>query len=192
MRAQAQAQGSWPPPGLAQVSVCPRAPGPAVWHGPSIKHQPSINPRAARKHRASISKHESTCIKHQGKSWENQRKNDHNNDGNFWVKYAIILSQCAARLTRHRAFYFGGGRQVGELQTQLKRNAKTIAKNVMADKWTRTKSNQRSIQKQRKIIGSSVWDHPGGSGGSLADQFGPRAAQGSKRAPKSCEKLFRF
>ena len=110
----------------------------------------------------------------------------------YQVSTKLILSQCAARLTRHRAFYFGGGRQVGELQKQLKRNAKTIAKNVMADKWARTKSNQKSIQKQRKIIESSVWDHPGGSGGSLADQFGPRAAQGSKRAPKSRETVFRF
>ena len=81
---------------------------------------------------------------------------------------------------------------MGELQKQLKRNAKTIAKNVMADKWARTKSNQKSIQKLRKIIKSRVWDHPGGSGRRLADQFGPRAAQGSKRAPKGREKLFRF
>ena len=81
---------------------------------------------------------------------------------------------------------------MGELQKQLKRNAKTIAKNVMADKWARTKSNKKSIQKPRKIIKSRVWDHPGGSGGRLADQFGPRAAQGTKRAPKSREKVFRF
>ena len=81
---------------------------------------------------------------------------------------------------------------MGELQNQPKRNAKTISKNVMADKWARTKSNQKSIQKLRKIIKSRVWDHPGGSGGRLADQFGPRVAQGSKRAPKGCEKLFRF
>ena len=103
-----------------------------------------------------------------------------------------ILSQCAARLTRHCAFYFGGGRQVEELQNQSKRNAKTITKNVMADKWARTKSNQKSIQKRRKIIKSRVWDHPRGSGVRLVDQFGPRAAQGSKRAPKSSEKLLRF
>ena len=81
---------------------------------------------------------------------------------------------------------------MGELQKQLKRNAKTIAKNVMADKWARTKSIKKSIQKPRKIIESSVWDHPGGSGGSLADQFGPKAAQGSKRTPKNRENLFRF
>ena len=44
----------------------------------------------------------------------------------------------------------------------------------------------------RKIIKSRVWDHPGGSRGRLGDQFGPRAAQGSKRAPKRCETLIRF
>ena len=81
---------------------------------------------------------------------------------------------------------------MGELQKQLRRNAKTIAKNVMADKRARTKNNQKSIQKPRRIIESSVWDHPGVSGGSLADQFGPRAAQGSKRAPKSRDTVFRF
>ena len=62
----------------------------------------------------------------------------------------------------------------------------------MADKWANAKSNQKSIQKPRKIIKSRVWDHPGGSRGRLGDQFGPRAAQGSKRAPKSRESLFRF
>ena len=62
----------------------------------------------------------------------------------------------------------------------------------MADKWANAKSNQKSIQKPRKIIESSVWDHPGGSRGRLGDQFGPRAAQGSKRAPKSREILVRF
>ena len=81
---------------------------------------------------------------------------------------------------------------MGELQKQLKRNAKTVAKNVMAEKWARTKSNQKSIQKLRIITKSEVWDHPGGSGGRLADQFNPRAAQGSKRAPKSRETLFSF
>ena len=67
-----------------------------------------------------------------------------------------------------------------------------MTKKVMADKSARTKINQKFIQKQRKIIKSGVWDHPGGSGGRLADQFGPRAAQGSKRAPKSREKVFSF
>ena len=81
-----------------------------------------------------------------------------------------------------------GGRQVGELKKQPKRNPKTIAKNVMADKWANAKSNHKSIKKLRKIIKSRVWDHPGGSRGRLGDQFGPRAAQGSKRAPKSREK----
>ena len=42
--------------------------------------------------------------------------------------YTQKLSQCAARRTRHRAFYFGGGRQVGELKNQPKRNPKAIAK----------------------------------------------------------------
>ena len=56
--------------------------------------------------------------------------------------------QCAARRTRHRAVYFGGGRQVGELlKHQIKRNPKTIAKNVMADKWANATSNKKSIQK---------------------------------------------
>ena len=81
---------------------------------------------------------------------------------------------------------------MGELKNQPKINPKTIAKNVMADKWANAKRNHKSIKKLRKIIKSRVWDHPGGSGGSLADQFGPRAAQGSKRAPKSREKVFRF
>ena len=85
---------------------------------------------------------------------------------------------------------FGG--QVGELQNQPKRNANTIAKNVMADKWADAKSNQKSIQKLTKIIENRVWDHPRGSRGRLGDQFGPRAAQGSKRAPKGCEILVRF
>ena len=62
----------------------------------------------------------------------------------------------------------------------------------MADKWANAKSNQKSIQKPRKIIKSRVWDHPGGSRRRLGDQFGPRAAQGSKRAPKSREILVRF
>ena len=81
-----------------------------------------------------------------------------------------------------------GARQVGELKKQPKRNPKTIAKNVMADKWANAKSNHKSIKKLRKIIKSRVWDHPGGSRGRLGDQLGPRAAQGSKRAPKSREK----
>ena len=84
------------------------------------------------------------------------------------------------------------GRQVGELQNQLKRNANTIAKNVMADKWANAKSKHKSIQKLTKIIENRVWDHPRGSRGRLGDQFGPRAAQGSKRAPKSREILLRF
>ena len=62
----------------------------------------------------------------------------------------------------------------------------------MADKWANAESNQKSIQKPRKIIKSRVWDHPGGSRGRLGDQFGARAAQGSKRAPKSRERVFRF
>ena len=81
---------------------------------------------------------------------------------------------------------------MGELQNQPKRNANKITKNAMADKWARTKSNQKSSQEPRKIIKSRVWDHPRGSRGRLGDQFGPRAAQGSKRAPKSRETLFRF
>ena len=43
-----------------------------------------------------------------------------------------------------------------------------------------------------KVIENKVWDHPGCSRGRLGDQFGPRAAQGSKRAPKSREILVRF
>ena len=78
---------------------------------------------------------------------------------------------------------------MGELKNNPTRNPETIAKNVMTDKWANAKSNQKSIQKLRKIIKSRVWDHPGGSRGRLGDQFGPRAAQGSKRAPKSRENL---
>ena len=103
-----------------------------------------------------------------------------------------ILSRCAARITRHRAFDVGGGRQAGELKNQPKRNPKTTAKNVMADKWPNAKSNQKSIQKPSKIIKNRVRDHPGSSRGRLGDQFGPRAARGSKRAPKSREILVRF
>jgi hypothetical protein len=58
----------------------------------------------------------------------------------------------------------------------------------MADKWPNAKSNQKTIQKPSKIIKNRVWDHPGGSRGRLGDQFGPRAAQGSKRAPSRREK----
>ena len=54
----------------------------------------------------------------------------------------------------------------------------------MADKWANAKSNQKSVQKLTKIIENGVLDHPGGSRGRLGDQFGPRAAQGSKRAAK--------
>ena len=76
----------------------------------------------------------------------------------------------------------------GNSKKQPKRNPKTIAKNVMADKWANAKSNQNpSKNDERSLkVGS------GGSRGRLADQFGPRAAQGSKRAPKSRENLFRF
>ena len=77
---------------------------------------------------------------------------------------------------------------MGELQKQLKRNAKAIAKNVMADKWARTKSNNKSIQKLRKIIESSVWDHPGGSGGSLLTSLAPgrpRGRTGHQKAAKT-------
>ena len=62
----------------------------------------------------------------------------------------------------------------------------------MADKWANAKSNKKSIQKLTKIIENRVWDHLGGSLGRLGDQFGPRAAQGSKRAPKRCETLVFF
>ena len=44
------------------------------------------------------------------------------------------------------------GRQVGELQNQPKRNANTIAKNVMADKWANATNIHKSIQKLAKII----------------------------------------
>ena len=81
---------------------------------------------------------------------------------------------------------------VGELSNRPKRNPETIAKHVMADKWANAKSNQKSIQQPRKIIENRVWDHPGGSRGRLGDQFGPRAAHGSKRAPKSRERVLRF
>ena len=45
----------------------------------------------------------------------------------FWAKYGIRLSQCAARLTRHRAFDFGylankcGNSKISQkgMQTQL-------------------------------------------------------------------------
>ena len=84
------------------------------------------------------------------------------------------------------------GKQVRELQNLTKRNANTIAKNVMAHKWANAKSKQRSIQKLTQISENRVWDHPRGSRRRLGDQFGPRAAQGSKRAPKRCEILVRF
>ena len=79
-----------------------------------------------------------------------------------------------------------------ELKNKPKRNPETIAKNVMTDKWANAKSNQKFIQKPTKIMENRVWDHPGGSLGRLGDQFGPRAAQGSKRAPKSHEILVLF
>ena len=98
-----------------------------------------------------------------------------------------IISRSAARLTRHRAFDFGGGRQVGELKNQSKRNPKTIAKNVMADKWANAKSNQKSIQKQQKIIKNRVWDHPGGSrggSGTILAPGRPKARKGDQTAAK--------
>ena len=62
----------------------------------------------------------------------------------------------------------------------------------MAHKWANAKSKQKSIQKPTKIVENGVLDNPGGSRRRLGDQFGPRAAQGSKRAPKRCEILVRF
>ena len=82
--------------------------------------------------------------------------------------------------------------KVEEFKKQLKMNPRTIEKNAMGDKWTNAKSNEESIQKPTKITENRVWDHPRGSRGRLGDQFGPRAAQGSKRAPKSRESLLRF
>ena len=61
----------------------------------------------------------------------------------------------------------------------------------MEDKWANAKSNKKSIQKPTKIVENGVLDHPGGSRRRLGDQFGPRAAQGSKRAPKQCDILVR-
>ena len=106
--------------------------------------------------------------------------------------YSNYLSALRAEPATVRFILVVGGRQVGELKKQPKRNPKTIAKNVMADKWANAKSNHKSIKKLRKIIKSRVWDHPGGSRGRLGDQLGPRAAQGSKRAPKSRETVLRF
>ena len=62
----------------------------------------------------------------------------------------------------------------------------------MADKWPNAKSNQKSIQKPSKIIKNRVRDHPGSSRGRLGDQFGPRAALGSRRGPKNSERVLRF
>ena len=81
---------------------------------------------------------------------------------------------------------------MGELKNQSKRNPKTTAKNVMADKWANAKSNKKSIQKQQQIIKNRVWDHPGGSRGGLGDHVGPRTAQGSKRGPNRRESVHRF
>ena len=63
---------------------------------------------------------------------------------------------------------------------------------VLADKWANAKSDQKSSQKPTKIIENRVWDHPGGSREKFGEQLGPRAAQGSKTAPKSREILLRF
>ena len=100
---------------------------------------------------------------------------------------SLLLSRSAARLTRHRAFDFGGGRQVGELKNQPKMNPKTIAKNVMTDKWANTKSNQKSVQKPSKIIKNMVWDHPGGSrggSGTILAPGRPKAQKGDQTAAK--------
>ena len=89
------------------------------------------------------------------------------------------VSRSAARLTRHRAFDFGGGRQVGELKNQPKMNPKTIAENVMTDKW--------AVQKPLKIIKNRVWDHPGGSrggSGTILAPGRPKAQKGDKTAAK--------
>ena len=102
--------------------------------------------------------------------------------------FSLRVSQCAARRTRHRAFYFGGGRQVGELKNKPKRNPKTIAENVMADKWANAKSNQESMKKLRKIIKSRVWDHPGALGRSLGTSWAP----GRPRARKEHQKAAKF
>ena len=44
------------------------------------------------------------------------------------MQCVYIGIQCAARRTRHRAFYFGGGRQVGKLNKQAKTNPKQLQK----------------------------------------------------------------
>ena len=77
---------------------------------------------------------------------------------------------------------------MGELKNQSKRNPKTTAKNVMADKWANAKSHKKII----KSLKNRVWDHPGGSRGGLGDHFGPRTAQGSKRGPNRRESVHRF
>ena len=61
----------------------------------------------------------------------------------------------------------------------------------MGERKKQPEIHSKTIQNQ-KISENTVWDYPGGSWGRLGDQFGPRAAQGSKRAPKSHETLVRF
>ena len=102
----------------------------------------------------------------------------------------IYQERCA--LNPPPCFWFWWWQTSGGTQKSIKKESKTTARNVMADKWANAKSNQKSIQKPQKIIKNKVWDHPGGSRGGLGDHFGPRTAQGSKRGPNRREKVHRF
>ena len=100
------------------------------------------------------------------------------------------ISQCAARLTRHRAFYFGYlADKWGNSKIKYKGMQTKITKNVMADRWARTKSKQKSIPKPWKIIKSSVWDHPRGlwgeAHGPVWPQSGPGLEKDTKKATKN-------
>ena len=106
----------------------------------------------------------------------------------FTSKFFSILSQCAARRTRHRAFYFGGGAQVGELKNKPKRNSKTIAK-----KWLQTsgrtpkatKNPSKNLEKSLKVGSGTIPGALGGGSGTSLAPGRPRARKGHQKAAKT-------
>ena len=103
-----------------------------------------------------------------------------------------LLSQCAARRTRHRAFYFGDGRQVGKLNKQAKQIPKQSQKSDGRQVGER-KKRPKILQKLAKInlkIGSGTI--PGLSGetrGPVWPQGGPGLEKGTKK-PRNPISLF--
>ena len=85
-------------------------------------------------------------------------------------------------------FWFWWWQTSGGTQKSTKKESKNNCKKRDGRQVAERKKQPKTIQKPEKIIKNRVWDHPGGSRGRLGDQFGPRAAQGSKRTPSRREK----